>query len=135
MRLLPIATLLLLSFASTPVYAAAQAIEGAEAEKLYAADKGKAQVLVQKDKIFILRAADGTEILKPETITVKAGERFYVVNEEHSFVHNIYDVTDSSWVLKKQQPGGVAAIIFDTPKKHSLRCAIHPTMKINVDVK
>jgi plastocyanin len=115
-------------------YAETHVTEGDEAKKLYDTDKGKAQVLVQKNKIFILRA-EGKEIPKPESISVKAGERFYIVNEEDTFVHNVYDTSDSSWVLRKQPPSNVAAVSFDNKLgKHSLRCAIHPTMKIEVNV-
>lgn len=125
---------MLLLIIPTAGYAETHVTEGDEAKKLYDADKGKAQVLVQKNKVFILRAPDGKETPKPETITVKAGERFYIVNEEDTFVHNVYDTTDSSWVLRKQNPGNVAAVSFDTPGKHSLHCAIHPIMKIDVNV-
>jgi plastocyanin len=114
-------------------YAATHVTEGDEAKKLYETDKGKAQVLVQKDKVFILRIGQ-KETHKPDAITVKAGERFYIVNEEDTFVHNVYDTTDSNWVLRKQDPSNVAAVVFDTPGKHFLRCAIHPIMKIDVVV-
>lgn len=126
----------ILLFISVPniVVAKSTIIEGDEAEKIYTANKGKAQVLVQKNKEFILRTPDGRESVKPATITVKAGERFYIANEEDTFVHNVYDVTDSSWVLKKQSPSTIAAIQFDTPGKRSLRCAIHPKMKIDVEI-
>jgi len=90
--------------------AATHVTEGDEARKLYNADKGKAQVLVQKNKVFILRAQDGKGVPKSDTMTVRAGERFYIVNEEDTFVHNVYDTTDSSWVLKKQLPANVAAV-------------------------
>ena len=109
-------------------------IEGDEAKKIYSGEKSKAKVLVQKNKEFILRMPDGVETKKPSVINIKAGERFYIVNEEDTFVHNVYDVTDSDWVLKKQTPTNVAAVTFDSPGKHSLRCAMHPTMKIEVEV-
>jgi plastocyanin len=115
-------------------FADAAVVEGDEAVKLYQADKGKAQTLVQKGKEFILRAPDGKETSKPESMTVKVGERFYVSNEEMEFVHNIYDMTDSSWVLKKQEPSKIAAITFTKSGEHNLRCAIHPMMKIKVNV-
>lgn len=119
-----------------PVTASASAIvgEGDEAIQSYAKEKGKTILLVQKDKEFILRTPDGKEQLKPEVVKVKVGQRFYIVNEEHGFVHNVYDETDKSWVLKKQVPSGVASITFDKPGTHSLRCAIHPAMKTIVEV-
>ena len=49
---------------------------------------------------------------KPKKLTVKAGEQIFLTNEEEKYVHNVYDTTDNSWVLKKQEPGGVAVISF-----------------------
>lgn len=132
-RIFAFLIVLLIAVPSTG-HAGIQVTEGDEAKTLYAADKGKVQVLVQKNKEFTLRAPGGKETPKSETITVKVGERFYIVNEEDTFVHNVYDVTDSSWVLRKQSPGNVAALVFNTPGKHSLRCAMHPIMKIDVNV-
>lgn len=116
------------SFAKTIV------VEGDEAKKLYETEKSDAKVLVQKNKEFILRMPDGTETKKPPMISLKAGERFYIVNEEDTFVHNVYDISDSEWVLKKQVPSNIAGVTFDTPEKHGLRCAMHPAMKIEVEV-
>lgn len=128
------AFLMALLFVPLTVFAGTAIVEGDQAKALYNADKGKAQVLVQKNKIFILRAPNGEETSNPNTIKVKVGERFYIANEEEIFIHNVYDTTDSNWVLKKQTPSNVAAITFDAPGKHSLHCAIHPTMEIDVNV-
>jgi plastocyanin len=65
---------------------------------------------------------------------VKAGEYFFIVNEEDKFIHNVYDMDDESWILKKQEPSGIAAIKFDEAGTHAIRCAIHPTMKTLIKV-
>lgn len=117
----------------TVVFAEVISTEGEDAKKRYTMEKDKAQVLAQKGKEFILRSRN-KEISKPTTMTVKQGEQFYIINEEDSFVHNVYDMTDSSWIIKKQHPRDVAAIIFKSPGIHNLRCAIHPKMKIKVEV-
>lgn len=108
--------------------------EGDTAQKLYEADKGKAIILAQKNKEFILRTPGGQEKTKPEVVKLKVGQRLYVVNEEHTFVHNVYDESDASWLLKKQEPSRTAVIIFDKPGVHRLRCAIHPTMKTELRI-
>ena len=128
---------LMLAFFLVPSYAYAGTVvkEGAEAKTLYEAAKATAQVLAQKDKIFILRAPGGAETKKPKEMTVKVGETIYLTNEEEKYVHNVYDNSDNSWVLKKQAPSEVAAITFNAAGKHKLRCAIHPKMKIKVIVK
>ncbi|MGO9483296.1 MAG: hypothetical protein ACLPX9_01755 [Rhodomicrobium sp.] len=114
-------------------HAAVVVTEGNDAKKIYEEEKGKAQILVQKDKNFVLRAR-GVDTPKPKEIKVKAGERFFIINEEMEYVHNVYDESDDKWVLEKQEPSSVAAIVFDAPGEHRLRCAIHPQMKITVIV-
>jgi plastocyanin len=126
--------LLALLFCPGIAFAEASVVEGDEAMKLYQAEKSKAQVLVQKGKEFVWRSPDGKEIIKPESVNVKVGQRFYITNEEHEIIHNVYDTTDASWVLKKQEPSKVAAITFLKPGEHYLRCAIHPLMKITVKI-
>ena len=117
---------------ATPALASA-AIEGEKAKTLYEAKGASAKVLAQKDKTFIVRDG-GQETPEAAEIHVKAGETFFLTNEEEKYVHNVYDTSDNSWVLKKQEPSEVAAITFDNPGEHKLRCAIHPKMKINVIV-
>ena len=109
-------------------------LEGDEAKALYDQTASESYVLRQIDKIFILVAPDGTETEKPDAFTVKAGEYFFITNEEEKVVHNVYDQSDHSWVLKKQEPAGYAAIAFGNPGEHKLRCAIHPKMKVTVTV-
>lgn len=116
------------------VFADVVVTEGVEAQKLYNEKRNSAQILVQKNKVFILRH-QGKEEEKPEELEVKKGETFFIVNEEDKFIHNVYDLDDESWILKKQEPGGIAAIRFEKEGRHSLRCAIHPTMKTLIKVK
>ena len=109
-------------------------IEGDEAKALLEERKETAAFLSQENKVFVLKKPNGESIDMPEEITVDAGEYLFITNDEEKVVHNVYDVTDHSWVLKKQLPKGVAAVKFSEPKTHQLRCAIHPKMKINVSV-
>ena len=127
------AILIMLISCASAAMADTVVVEGDAAKQCLASEKGKAQTLVQKNKKFVLRAPNGDE-KSSDTITVQAGQRFYISNEEGVFIHNVYDITDSSWVLKKQLPANVASITFNTPGKHVLRCAIHPGMEITVDV-
>ena len=120
--------------ASTALAAETQVLEGDEAQAMYETSKSEHYTLRQIDKIFSLVAPDGTETPKPESVTVAPGEFIFITNEEEKVVHNVYDQSDQSWVLKKQEPGGYAAIAFGKPGQHKLRCAIHPKMKITVNV-
>lgn len=135
MKKIVLAFLVLFTGLPLTAFAETAVVEGDEAKTLYAADQGKAQVLIQKNREFVLRKPGGNETRSPATLTVQAGERFYIANEEDTFIHNVYDLTDTSWVLKKQLPASIAAVTFSEPGKHQLRCAIHPAMKIDVDVR
>lgn len=115
-------------------FAATHVVEGKEAEALLEQQKTFSNILVQLNKVFVLQTPDGLRKEQPEEVTIEVGEYIFITNEEHGIVHNVYDQTDHSWVLKKQLPTGVAAIKFDEVKTHKLRCAIHPTMKITVNV-
>jgi len=111
-----------------------EVIEGEDAKQFMKEQQGSAIVLSQKDKVFILNRSDTESVPKPQEITVKVGEYFFITNEEDRTVHNVYDLVDRSWVLKKQIPGGIAAIKFDEAKVHKLNCAIHPQMRVTVNV-
>lgn len=126
--------LVFLILSPTLALATTTVLEGDAGKAAYEANKSSAQVLAQKDKKFILRMPDGTEKKKPKTMTVKVGEQFFITNEEERFVHNVYDNSDNSWVLKKQQPSEAAAITFNEAGTHKLRCAIHPKMKVKIIV-
>ena len=134
MRIFHLLTIAILSSWSVLSAAETHVVEGDAARALYRSEKGTAQVLVQRDKVFVLRAPDGSETPKPASITVRVGERFFISNEEESFVHNVYDLSDAAWVLQKQHPSELAGVAFDRPGVHELRCAIHPTMKTEVRV-
>lgn len=121
-------------FLPTLCFAEAHVLEGDEAKSMYEQKKMSLQTLKQIGTMFTLVAPNGTETTKPDEMTVKVGEYIFITNQEEKIVHNVYDESDHSWVLKKQQPGGVAAIAFDAAGVHKLRCAIHPKMRITVNV-
>lgn len=123
------------AFTFSSANAATNVVEGDAAKTKYEAEKSKFHTLKQINKRFVLVAPDGTENKKPKEMTVATGEFIFITNEEDKVVHNVYDQTDQSWVLKKQKPSGYAAISFDSAGTHKLRCAIHPKMKITIHVK
>lgn len=128
------AFLALFSFPSLGV-CATQVLEGDAAKAAYEKNKATAYTLKQKDTIFTLIAPGGAETPTPTEVTVKPGEVIYILNEEDKVVHNVYDESDNSWVLKKQEPANIASISFSEAGVHKLRCAIHPKMKIIINVK
>lgn len=112
---------------------AAKVTEGEEAKKLFEAEKATAVILMQKDKKFVLRHK-GADTPEPKEIKVKVGERVFITNDEEKIVHNVYDSTESDWVLKKQEPSSVAAVAFEKAGTHNILCAIHPQMVTTVIV-
>lgn len=133
-KILLLITIVTLSILTLPCHAKTSVLEGSQAQELYQKVKTSAQTLNQENTKFTLIEPNGTQTIEPESITVKIGEYFFITNIEHKIVHNVYDEEDHSWVLKKQQPGGIAAIAFDTAGIHKLRCAIHPQMKVTINV-
>ncbi len=129
-----VAVLVAFSVFGTAAYADTRVVEGDEAKALYDKSGSKFNTLRQSNKTFVLVAPDGTQTPKPKKLTVAPDEWFFVTNAEDKFVHNVYDRSNRSWVLKKQEPGGFAAISFPEPGEHKLRCAIHPKMKITIKV-
>jgi plastocyanin len=110
-------------------------VEGAPAKADFAAAKDKTKIIGQKDKTFTATEPGKPLVADAKALTVAIGEKIFITNDEEKYVHNIYDLTDDSWVLKKQAPGETASIAFDKPGVHKLGCAIHPQMLIEVTVK
>jgi plastocyanin len=113
---------------------ATKIVEGKFADALYESQKDKAQILVQKDTKFTLQTQGKPDQDRPAEITAKVGEVFFIKNAEASIEHNVYDETDTSWVLEKQKPSTVAAVAFLKPGTHHFMCAIHPGMEVKVTV-
>jgi len=117
------------------ILADTKVLEGSDAKQQLKSKGDSAIVLVQKKKNFYLKSPSQKKLQrKPQEVRVNVGELVFITNEEKKVIHNVYDESDQSWVLTKQEPGGVAAVAFDKPGKHVLRCAIHPKMKTTVIV-
>lgn len=80
-------------------------------------------VVVQKDKAFSV-----------ETLDVKAGDTVNFQNSD-SVVHNVFSRDAANqFEIKAQLPGQETAVQFETPGTTEVRCAIHPGMKLQVNV-
>ena len=84
-------------------------------------------------------AADITVVQKNKTfstqqVQVKIGDRIVFMNED-SVTHNVYSLTKGlEFEIKTQEPGKSDAVKFDRPGVAVVECAIHPKMKVNVQV-
>ena len=67
-------------------------------------------------------------------ITIKVGDEITFVNRDR-VAHNVYSRTKGTqFDLKVQNPGASNTVTFDNPGVVKVRCAIHPKMKLTVNV-
>ena len=67
-------------------------------------------------------------------ITVAVGETVKFVNDDGT-THNVHSLSEgNAFDLGAQAPGTVTTHTFTTAGKAKVRCAIHPKMKLDVEV-
>jgi plastocyanin len=77
----------------------------------------------QKDKAF-----------SQDKIKVRLGDTIEFKNSD-TVVHNVFSNTAGlEFDLRTQQPGKSSTVTFDKPGTCEVRCAIHPKMKLTVEV-
>ena len=80
-------------------------------------------VILQKDKNF---SQERIQIQRNETIRFR---------NEDPFAHNVYSRSDvADFNVKLQEPGASDVVKFDKTGTGVVRCAIHPGMKLTVEV-
>ena len=84
---------------------------------------GEEHVITQKDKQF-----------SQDYIKIKRNETIRFTNQD-PFAHNVFSRSDvADFNVKLQEPGSSDAVRFDKTGKGLVRCAIHPGMKLTVEV-
>jgi plastocyanin len=79
--------------------------------------------VLQKDKKF-----------SQKTLTVKVGDSVSFKNED-SFSHNVFSLSDTKTFDLGSYPQGQAKkVTFDKPGTVEVECAIHPDMKLTIEV-
>jgi len=80
-------------------------------------------VVAQKNKSFSVKK-----------LTVKVGDSVKFVNED-SFAHNVFSLSAvKSFDLGSFGNGGSKTVTFDKPGKVEIECAVHPDMRMDVEV-
>jgi len=80
-------------------------------------------LVVQKDKAFAIKS-----------LSVKAGDTVAFRNDD-SFSHNIFSLTDAMpFDLGTYGGGQSKTVTFSKPGKFEIECAIHPEMRMVVNV-
>jgi len=91
------------------------------AGKVWAAEE---HVVAQKNKSFSVKK-----------LTIKVGDSVKFVNED-SFAHNVFSLSaPKSFDLGSFGNGGSKSITFDKPGKVEVECAVHPDMRLDIEVK
>ena len=68
-------------------------------------------------------------------ITIKAGDKVVFKNDDQ-VTHNVFSTSKGfEFNLKTQAPGASAAVPFNGEGTAEIRCAIHPKMKLIVNIK
>jgi plastocyanin len=91
----------------------------------YAAD----YTVEQKDKAFVYNGAKGA------TLKIKVGDVVNFKNMDPYF-HNVFSLSDAKlFDLGSYPQGQFKSVTFDKPGTVEVECAIHPQMKMTVEVK
>ena len=87
------------------------------------------QTVEQKDKAFMVNGA------KAAILKVKVGDVVQFKNMD-SFFHNVFSLSDAKLIDLGSYPQGQSrSVTFDKAGKVEVECAIHPQMKLTVEVK
>jgi plastocyanin len=81
-------------------------------------------IVIQKNREFSVKE-----------LTVKVGDRVMFVNND-TVTHNVYsDTKGVEFEIELQPPGRTDSVRFSRPGVADVKCAIHPNMKLRVEVK
>ncbi|WP_162937764.1 cupredoxin domain-containing protein [Indioceanicola profundi] len=70
----------------------------------------------------------------PDRITVDAGSKLVIVNEDEVFHSLFSDTTGHKFNMGTQLPGQTKSVALDTPGDLQVRCWIHPSIRMDVHV-
>lgn len=82
-------------------------------------------------EIVITQKAKKLDVAK---VDIKVGDSIKFVNSD-SITHNVYSNKGMKFDLGAQKPSDASSQVFDKAGKFRVRCAIHPKMKVTVNVK
>jgi plastocyanin len=88
-----------------------------------AAQAAQEHVVAQKDKAF-----------STKKLEIKVGDKVAFRNDD-GFSHNIFSLTDAMpFDLGTYGAGQIKTVTFDKPGKFEIECAIHPDMRMVIQV-
>jgi plastocyanin len=82
-----------------------------------------------------IRVSQKNQQFSVSRLEIKAGDRVIFVNDDN-VTHNVYSETQGlEFEIELQPPGRADTVQFSRPGIAEVRCAIHPGMKLTVEVK
>jgi len=73
---------------------------------------------------------------QPGEVTLRRGEVLRIINDDGQLIHHAYLTTEKfSFDSGDQQPGSHYDVVFPVTGTFTILCAIHPKMRLVVDVK
>lgn len=74
------------------------------------------------------------KVFTPNKVTISAGQKIKIINDDE-VVHNAYCRDPSkTFNLGGQKPGSYDVVEFSDTGEYTIRCAIHPKMKLSIVV-
>jgi plastocyanin len=71
---------------------------------------------------------------QPEALRVRVGDRVLFQNDDE-ITHNVFSRTaGGAFNVGLQEPGSSSPVTFEKPGPVEVRCAIHPAMKMTIEV-
>jgi plastocyanin len=71
---------------------------------------------------------------EPQSLRVKVGDRVLFNNDDEN-THNVFSRSGANaFNVGMQQPGSSSPVTFEEAGSVEVRCAIHPSMKLTVEV-
>jgi plastocyanin len=71
----------------------------------------------------------------PQELSVRVGDRLVFHNDD-DITHNVYSKSEGSeFNVRLQQPGSESPVVMERTGTVDVRCAIHPKMKLRIEVK
>lgn len=70
----------------------------------------------------------------PRALKIKAGDEVVFVNDDTG-THNVFsESAANTFDLKAQRPGTRTKVAFPSGGRVDIRCAIHPSMRMTIDI-
>lgn len=91
-------------------------------------------VLAQHASSDIITISQKKRTYAPKAITIKAGEKLRIVNDDIFLHHAFIDSPELQYDSGSMEEGEKRDIQFRTPGEYQVKCAIHPKMILDVTV-